>query len=45
MAHSRRRFGRWRKEYLGLAARETFVPQSYDWGGEGRGGSGFLIVR
>ena len=23
-----------RKEELGLVARETFVPQSYDWGGE-----------
>jgi len=25
-----------RKEELGLAARETFVPQSYDWGVEGQ---------
>ena len=23
-----------RKEELGLTARETFVPQVYDWGGE-----------
>jgi transposase len=31
-----RRYVRRRKEELGLAARETFVPQSYDWGGEGQ---------
>ena len=31
-----RRYVRQRKEELGLAARETFVPQSYDWGGEGQ---------
>jgi hypothetical protein len=30
-----RRYVQRRKEELGLAARETFVPQSYDWGGEG----------
>ena len=29
-----RRYVQRRKEELGLAARETFVPQSYDWGGE-----------
>jgi transposase len=29
-----RRYVRRRREELGLAARETFVPQSYDWGGE-----------
>ena len=29
-----RRYVRRRKQELGLAARETFVPQSYDWGGE-----------
>ena len=29
-----RRYVRKRKEELGLAARETFVPQSYNWGGE-----------
>ena len=33
-----RRYVRRRKQELGLAARETFVPQSYDWGGEGPGG-------
>src|SRR5437867_3088026 len=27
-----RRYVRKRKEELGLAARETFVPQSYNWG-------------
>jgi transposase len=31
-----RRYVQRRKEELGLAARETFVPQSYDWGGEGQ---------
>jgi len=31
-----RRYVQQRKEELGLAARETFVPQSYDWGGEGQ---------
>ncbi|MDE3110452.1 MAG: IS21 family transposase [Acidobacteriota bacterium] len=31
-----RRYVRRRKEELGLAGRETFVPQSYDWGGEGQ---------
>jgi transposase len=31
-----RRYVHQRKEELGLAARETFVPQSYDWGGEGQ---------
>src|SRR5438132_9111315 len=25
-----------RKQDLGMAERETFVPQSYDWGGEGQ---------
>jgi len=30
-----RRFVRERKQELGLTARETFVPQVYDWGGEG----------
>lgn len=25
-----------RKQEMGLASRETFVPQSYDWGGEGQ---------
>jgi transposase len=29
-----RRYVRQRKEEMGLAARETFVPQSYEWGGE-----------
>src|SRR5438445_5002693 len=29
-----RRYVQQRKEELGLAARETFVPQSYDWGSE-----------
>ncbi len=29
-----RRYVQRRKHELGLAARETFVPQSYDWGGE-----------
>lgn len=29
-----RRYVRRRKEEVGLAARETFVPQSYDWGSE-----------
>jgi transposase len=29
-----RRYVQRRKDELGLAARETFVPQSYDWGGE-----------
>jgi transposase len=29
-----RRYVRRRKQELGVAARETFVPQSYDWGGE-----------
>ncbi|HKM91182.1 MAG TPA: IS21 family transposase [Candidatus Acidoferrales bacterium] len=29
-----RRYVQRRNEELGLAARETFVPQSYDWGGE-----------
>jgi transposase len=29
-----RRFVRERKQELGLTARETFVPQVYDWGGE-----------
>jgi transposase len=29
-----RRYVRRRKQELGLAARETFVPQSYDWGSE-----------
>ena len=29
-----RRFVRERKQGLGLTARETFVPQVYDWGGE-----------
>jgi transposase len=29
-----RRFVRERKQELGLRARETFVPQVYDWGGE-----------
>jgi len=29
-----RRYVRWRKEALGLAGRETFVPQTYEWGGE-----------
>src|ERR671923_209289 len=29
-----RRYVQRRKQELGLAARETFVPQSYDWGGE-----------
>jgi hypothetical protein len=31
-----RRYVQRRKEELGLAARETFVPQSYDWGSEGQ---------
>ncbi len=31
-----RRYVQRRKEERGLAARETFVPQSYDWGGEGQ---------
>jgi transposase len=31
-----RRYVQRRKDELGLAARETFVPQSYDWGGEGQ---------
>lgn len=31
-----RRYVQRRREELGLAARETFVPQSYDWGGEGQ---------
>ena len=31
-----RRYVQQRKEEMGLAARETFVPQSYDWGGEGQ---------
>lgn len=31
-----RRYVQRRKEELGMAARETFVPQSYDWGGEGQ---------
>jgi transposase len=29
-----RRYVQRRKDELGLATRETFVPQSYDWGGE-----------
>src|SRR6266436_5792819 len=29
-----RRYVRQRKQELGLVARETFVPQVYDWGGE-----------
>ena len=29
-----RRYVQRRKQELGLLARETFVPQSYDWGGE-----------
>lgn len=29
-----RRYVRQRREQLGLATRETFVPQVYDWGGE-----------
>ena len=29
-----RRYVRERKQELGLTARETFVPQVYDWGGE-----------
>ena len=29
-----RRYVRRRKQELGFAGRETFVPQSYDWGGE-----------
>lgn len=31
-----RRYVRRRKEDLGLAGRETFVPQTYQWGGEGQ---------
>ena len=31
-----RRYVRRRKQEMGVAARETFVPQSYDWGVEGR---------
>jgi transposase len=31
-----RRYVQRRREELGLAARETFVPQSYVWGGEGQ---------
>ncbi|MHB8527878.1 MAG: IS21 family transposase [Candidatus Acidiferrales bacterium] len=31
-----RRYVQRRKQELGLAIRETFVPQSYDWGGEGQ---------
>ena len=31
-----RRYVQWRKQELGLEMRETFVPQSYDWGGEGQ---------
>ncbi len=31
-----RRYVLRRKEELGLLARETFVPQSYNWGGEGQ---------
>jgi transposase len=31
-----RRYVQRRKQELGLLARETFVPQSYDWGGEGQ---------
>lgn len=31
-----RRYVRRRKEELGLAGRETFVPQTYQWGGEGQ---------
>jgi transposase len=31
-----RRYVRERKQELGLTARETFVPQVYDWGGEGQ---------
>jgi transposase len=31
-----RRYVQRRKEELGLAGRETFVPQSYEWGGEGQ---------
>ena len=29
-----RRYVQRRKQEMGVAARETFVPQSYDWGGE-----------
>lgn len=29
-----RRYVRQRREELGLAVRETFVPQVYAWGGE-----------
>jgi len=29
-----RRYVQYRKEQLGMATRETFVPQSYDWGSE-----------
>ena len=28
------RYVQYRKEQLGMATRETFVPQSYDWGSE-----------
>ena len=31
-----RRYVRYRKEELGVALRETFVPQTYDWGLEGQ---------
>jgi transposase len=31
-----RRYVQQRKQELGLVGRETFVPQSYDWGGEGQ---------
>jgi hypothetical protein len=31
-----RRYVRKRKEELGLAASETFMPQSYDWASEGQ---------
>ena len=31
-----RRYVRERKEALGLKTRETYVPQSYEWGGEGQ---------
>jgi transposase len=31
-----RRYVQQRKEALGLKGRETFVPQSYEWGGEGQ---------
>ncbi len=31
-----RRYVQYRKEELGMAMRETFVPQTYDWGVEGQ---------